>query len=107
MRRNAMLAGAEDRVHAVDAADGGAAATGLALIARRARIVKIEAARPLQQVATGRRHIAQLLRGTSEYRAPNQRIARLDLRVPGEIAVRNQRTDAQAAVLDLLDFVEW
>jgi hypothetical protein len=106
MRGDAMFAGAEDRVHAVDAADRRAAAARLALVASRARVVEIEAARSLQQVAAGRGHIAQLLRRSGEDGAGEQRIAGLDLRVPGEIAVRHQSADAQAAVFGLLDPVE-
>jgi hypothetical protein len=60
----------------------------------------------VQQVAAGRGHVAQLLRGTGEDRAAEQRIARLDLRVIGEIAVGHQRADPQAAVASVLDLVE-
>ena len=97
MRGDAMLARAEDRVHAVDAGDGRAAAARLALVAWRSRVVEIEAARSLQKIAAGRGHIAQLLRGSGEDRAGKQRIARLDVRVVGEIAIGNQRADAQPA----------
>ncbi len=106
MRRDAVFAGAEDRVHAVDAVDRRAAAAWLAFVARRARVVEVEAARSLQQVAAGRRHVAQLRRSAGEDGAGEQRIARLDLRVPGKIAVQDQCADAQAAVLRLLDPVE-
>jgi hypothetical protein len=101
-----MLAGAEDCEHAVDAADRRAAAARLALVAWRARVVEIEAARSLQQVAAGRDHVAQLLRSSGEDCAGEQRIAGLDLRVPGEIAVRHQGADAQAAVFGLFDPIE-
>ena len=106
MRGDAMFAGAEDRVHAVDTADRRAAAARLALVAWRARVVEIEAARSLQQVAAGRGHVAQLLRSAGEDGAGEQRIAGLDLRVPGEIAVRHQGADAQTAIFGLLDPVE-
>ena len=95
MRRDAGIARAEDRVHAVDAVDRRAAAAGLALVARRRGVIKIVAARPLQEIAAGRRHVAQLLRGAGEDRACQQRIALLDQRVIGEIGIRHQRADAQ------------
>jgi uncharacterized lipoprotein YajG len=45
-----MLAGAQDRVSAIDAADRRTTAAGLALVARRGRIVEIKAARALQEM---------------------------------------------------------
>ena len=93
----------EDRVHAVDALDRRAAAAGLALVAGRRGVVEIVAARPLQQVAAGRCHVAQLLRGARQDRAGEQRIALLDQRMVGEIGIRHERADAQAAVRRLLD----
>ena len=103
---DAMLARPEDRVHAVDAVDRRTAATRLALIARCDRVVEVQAARALQEIAPGRGHVAQLLRGPGEDRAGEQRIARLDLRVIGEIAIGHQRADPQATVPGLLDLVE-
>ena len=103
MRRDAGLAGAEDRVDAVEAVDRRAAAAGLALVAGRRRVVEVGAARALQQVAAGRRHVAQLLRGARQDRARQQRIALLDQRVVGEVGVRHERADAQAAVGGFLD----
>ena len=106
VRGDAVFARAEDRVHAVDAVDRRAAAARRALVARCARIVEVQAARSLQQVAAGRGHVAQLRRRSRENGAGEQRIARLDPRVPGEIGVQDQSADAQAAVLDVLDPVE-
>ena len=93
-------------LHAVEAVDGRAAAAGLALVAGRRDVVEIEAARALQEVAAGRRHVAQLLRRAGQDRARQQRIALLDQRVVGEVGVRHQRADAQAAARRLLDAVE-
>ncbi len=106
MGRNAGLARAEDRVHAVEPVAGGAAAAGLALIARRRRVVEVVAARALQQIAAGRCHVAQLLRRAGEDRAGEHRIALRDQRVIGEVGVRHQRADAQAAVRGFLDGLE-
>ena len=106
MGRNARFAGAEDRVHAVEPVAGGTAAAGLALIARRRRVVEIGATRALQKIAAGRGHVAQLLRGAGKDCARKQRIALRDQRVIGEIGVRHQRADAQAAVRGFLDALE-
>ena len=106
MRRNAVLAGTEDGVHAVEPVARGAAAAGLALIAGRRRVVEVIAARALQKIAAGRCHVAQLLRCAGEDRAGEQRIALCDQRVIGEVGVRHQRADAQAAVRGFLDGLE-
>src|SRR5215510_3337933 len=103
---DATLARAQDRVAAVDALDRRAAAAGLAFVAWRGRVVEIEATRPLQKVAPGRGHVAQLRRGAGEDRAAQHGIARLDLRVIGEIAVGNQRADPQAAIGRRLDLAQ-
>jgi hypothetical protein len=103
---DAVFARAEDRVHAVDAVDRRAAAARRAFVARRARVVEVQAARSLQQVAAGRGHVAQLRRSAGEDGAGEQRIARLGLRVPGEIGVQDQSADAQATVICLLDPIE-
>jgi hypothetical protein len=63
------------------------------LIAGRGDIVEIQAARSLQQVAAGRGHVAQLLRGAGENGTPEQRITCLNLRVIGEIGIGNERAD--------------
>ena len=105
MHRDAGVARAEDRVHAIVAVDGGAAAARLAFVAGRRGVVEVVAARALQEIAAGRRHVAQLLRGAGHDRAGEHRIALLDQRVIGEIGVAHERADAQAAagrVFDLL-----
>src|SRR6266849_5908982 len=73
---DAMLARPQDRVHAVDAVDRRTTAPRLALVAGRRRIVEIQAAGSLQEIARGRGHVAQLRRGAREDRAAEQRIAR-------------------------------
>src|SRR6516225_6298033 len=51
MRGDAVLARPQDRVHPIDPFDRRTAAARLALIAWRGRIVEIEAARSLQEIA--------------------------------------------------------
>ena len=106
MRRDAGVARAEDRVHAVEALDGGAAAAGLAFVAGRRGVIEIGAARALQEIAAGRRHVAQLLRRACQDRACEQRIALLDQRVIGEIGIRHERADPQSSVGGLFDGLE-
>ena len=107
MRRDARLAGAEDRVDAIDPFDRRAAAAGLTFVARRSRVIEVEAARALQQVAACRRHVAQLLRGASQDGAGQHGIALLDQRMVGEVGVRHEGADAQAAVARFLDRRQW
>ena len=103
MRRNAGVAGAKDRVNAVDATNGRAAAAGLALVAGRRRVIEIGAARALQEIAAGGCHVAQLLRRSCKDGTSQQRIALLDQRVPGQVRVRYQSADEQAAAGSFLD----
>ena len=59
--RNTILGGAEHRMGAIETLQRGAAGTGVALVAVRiADIAEIAAARPLQNIAAQRRHVAQL-----------------------------------------------
>ena len=106
MRRNARLARAEDRVHTVEARDGGAAAAGLAFIAGRRDVVEVIAARALQKITAGRRHVAQLRRGTRQDRAREYGIALRDQRMVGEVGIRHQRADPQSPVRRFLDGLE-
>ena len=57
---NAGIACAQDRVHAVEAADRRAAAARLALVAGCGDVVEVGAPRALQEIAADRRHVAQL-----------------------------------------------
>ena len=66
MHRDAGVARAEDRVHAVEAVDGRAAAARLAFVAGRRGVVEVGTARALQEIAADRRHVAQLLRGAGQ-----------------------------------------
>jgi hypothetical protein len=106
MRGDAVRTRAEDSVLPVHAMDRRTAAAGRAFVARRRGVVEIPAARPLQQVAAGRGHVAQLLRSARQDRARQQRVAALDHRVVRKIAVRHERADPQAAVRRFLDPLE-
>ena len=85
---------------AIEAFDGVAALTGIALVTARAGVVvKVSAARPLQQIAADRCHIADLRRGTREDRARQHRIAPAHGGVLCERSVAHRCADQQAATL--------
>ena len=79
---------------------------GLALVAGHRGVAEIHAARPLQQVAGGRRHVAQLCRSAGEDRLRQHRIVALHGRVVGEIGVAHRGADLQPAVRRRLDLVQ-
>jgi hypothetical protein len=98
-----VLAGAEDGVDSRHAADGAAARARLALVARGGGVVEVVAAGPLVEVAAVGGGIAQLRAGAGEDRRGEQRVARGHARVVGGLVVGDQRTETQAAAIELLD----
>src|SRR5262245_4329289 len=102
MRCDTCFAGAEDRVAAVETLDGRAAAAWLALVARRCGVIEVGAARALQEVASGRSHVAQLCRCTRQDGARKQRVALLDQGMVSEVGVRHEGADPQASVGSLI-----
>ncbi len=103
---DAVLAGAEDRQHAVGAADGRAAGAGVALVAGGRDVAKVDAARALEQVAGRGGGIAQLGRCAGQDGLRQRGIALQDERVMGEIAVAGRGADPQAAIVLPADSVE-
>ncbi len=83
MRRDALVAGAEDGVPAVEAVQGRAAAAGIALVARRRRVAEVAAPHPLAQVAAHRGHVPQLRRGAQQQRLGDDREPLRRRRAPG------------------------
>src|SRR5690606_31043907 len=94
---DAGCAGSQNRVDTVEALPRRAAGTRLALVARRAGVVEVVAARALQQVAARTGHVAQLWRGAGQDGLGQQRVTLFYQRVPGQIGVAYQRSDHQAA----------
>src|SRR5215212_12259413 len=78
VRRDAMLALAENGVDAVDPRDGGATGAGLTLVAGGLRVVEVVAPGALVEVAPRGGGVAQLRRGAGQDRAGQERIALLD-----------------------------
>jgi len=106
MHGDAVFAGTENRVDAIAPVTRTATGARLALVAGRGGVVEVVATGALQQVAAGAGHVAQLRRCPGKNRLAQQRIALFDLRVPGQVGVANQRTDAQAALGGLLDLAQ-
>ena len=106
VRRDAGLARADNRVLAIDAADGRAAAAGLPFVAGLVGVVEIGTAGPLQQIAGGRRLVAQLAGSTGQQRPRQQSIIPTHPLVGGEIGVAHQCADPQSAFRRRLDLVE-
>ena len=106
MGGDARIADAEHRMRTAEPFDSGAAAAGLAFVARLIGIVEIRAARTLQQVAGRGRLIAQLSGRAGEQRTRQQPIVPAHTLVGRKIGVAHQRADAQAAVGRGFDLVE-
>ena len=98
MRRDAVLARAQDRVDPVDAADGAAARARRALVAGRGGVVKVIAARPLVEVAAVGRGVAELRAGAGQDRARQQRVTLGDPGIVGGVGVGRQRAQREAAI---------
>src|SRR5437588_815208 len=80
------------------ATESGAARAGIALVAGgESRVVKVIAARALEQVAADRCHVPELRRRPGEQRERNERIALPHERVVRGIAVGGHGADPQAA----------
>src|SRR5436190_5726790 len=103
MCRNAFVARAEYRVNATDSGERGAAGSGLAFVARHCSVAKIPAASALHDVATHRRHVAQLARRGKQQRLTDYRISLTHASVPRNVAHVCKRAKSQAAVWQLAD----
>ncbi len=97
---------AEDGVIAVHPLPRPAAAARHPLVAGLGQVLEVRAAGALEQVAAGRGRVAQLPGGAREQRLGQRRTAVADGRVGGEVAVADHRPDPQAAVRQLLHFVQ-
>ncbi len=88
------------------AADRRTPASRCALVARGRHVLEIDAAGALQQVAGGRREVAQLPRRPGEQGLGQHRVVPADRRVGGKVAVAHPRPDPHAALRQRLDLVE-
>jgi hypothetical protein len=106
VRRDAGIARADNRVLAIDPPDGRAAAARLPFVAGLVGVVEVRTAGPLQQVARGRRLVAQLAGGAGHQRPRQQSIVPSHPIVGGEIGVAHQCADTQSTFRRRLDLVE-
>src|SRR5262245_37177621 len=97
---------AEDGVHAIEAFDRVTACAGGAFVTARMRIVEVVTARALHEVATCRRHIANLSRCAVQNRFRQDGIPCAYEWVGGEMAVGHERADAHAAVRQFFNLCE-
>lgn len=103
VRGDAVIAGSQNGEDAIAAADRVAARSRRPLVAAGRGVVEIIAARPLKQIATGRRLVAQLRRGAGQQRSAQHFVAFDDPAVGREIAVGNERADHESAIIPFLD----
>ena len=103
---DAGLAGAQDGVHAVVAAQRRAAAARLAFVAGHGDVIEIRAARALQEIAGRGRLVAELRRGAVQQGLRQHGIALTDPGIGREVGVAHQGTDAEAAVGRLDDVAQ-
>ena len=106
MGGDAGVARAEDGVHAVDAADGGAARAGIALVAVGGRVVEVGAAGALQQVAADGRLVAQLAGSAGDERLGEDGVTGAHAEIGGDVGVCGLGADAQAAVGEVFGIFE-
>jgi hypothetical protein len=106
MRRDAVLAPAENGVKPVVAAAGVAARTGIAFVAGAGDVVEVRAARALQEIAADGRGIAQLRRGSRQKRFGHGREAPREIAIVRKLRIVNQCADAHAAIWKILDIIE-
>jgi hypothetical protein len=105
---DALRTGAEDGVVAVQPVARRTAGAGLALVAGgEADIVEIAATRALQQVAAGGGHVAKLRGSARDHGLRQQRVALAHQAMVGEHRVARHGADAQAAVRQGLDRIQW
>src|SRR5262245_46447545 len=98
-----MVAAAQDRVDSIESFYRGAARSWHALITGVGDIAKVVAARPLHDVSTYGRHIAELRRSPGEQCLRKHRVARTNELVMRDVAVAGERPNANAAARKRLD----
>ena len=82
--------------------DRGTPAARFAFVAWRCGIAEVDAARSLQQVAAGRRHVPQLCRCARKQRLGEHGVVRLDQRMIREIGIAHRRAYRDATIVECL-----
>src|ERR1700733_12942001 len=89
-----------------EAADRGAAAPGLALIAGLCSVVEIRTAGALEQVASGSRLVTELAGGAGQQRTGQQAIAAPYARIGSERGIAHRCAYSQTTIGRAFDLVE-
>ena len=97
---DAMVAGAKDGVATIDAVDGGAARSGIALVASCIEAAEIGAAHALQEVAADRGHVAQLRRGALDQGFDDQRLRLPRGGIGGHVRHPRQRAEHELVPIE-------
>ena len=90
---DAMIAGAEDGVNAVEAGEGSATRAGIALVAGFGDVIEVITTCSLQQVAAGGGLVAQLGARACQQCTAQHTVALPHAGVGREVAISNQRAD--------------
>ena len=106
VRRDTGVAPSQDGVEPRQAFLRITAAAGFSAIAGAGDIVEILAARALQDIAAGRRGVAQLCGSPRQQRFGDARKGLREARLVGQVAVSHQRADTDAAVVAPFDRIE-
>ena len=106
MGGDAGLAPAEHGMQPVFAVAGVATRTGLAFVAGAGGVVKVSAARPLQQIAADGGGVAKLCGRAGQKCFGHGRTGAREFLVMGEIGIADQRADADAAIGQMFDAIE-
>src|SRR3977135_3753156 len=106
MRRDAVVAGAQDGVNAVEAGERSTEGAVASIVGGLGYFIKIVASGSLQQIAAGRGLFAQLRAGACQQGPAQDTVTLPHARVGGKIAVSYQRTDPQAPIGRFFDLVE-
>ena len=94
-------------MNAVEAGKRRTAGAWVALVAGFRDVIEIVATGSLQQIAAGRGLVTQLRAGARQQCAAQDTVALPHAGIGREIAVANQRTNAQASFGCFLNLVEW
>src|SRR5262245_47715060 len=106
MNRDALIAGAENGVNAIETVDRGAAGAWFAFVTRRGRVVEVVTTRSLQQIPAVGGHIAELRGCAGQDRSRKKRVPVFHLFVVRGVGVRHERAEAKSAVGKRLDPVQ-
>src|SRR5262245_9037596 len=101
-----MFAGTKNGEHPIGARDRRTTSAGRTLVAGHGGVAEVHAACPLDQVAGGCGHVAQLCRSSSKDCLGKYGVIALDCRVVSELGISHCCADTQSAVSRRLYLIE-